>query len=271
MNSISYVVPTLNSAKTLNQTLLSLLTQVGVRVNVIVVDSDSTDSTLEICKKWGIKVLYAKPGNMYHAINTGLSQCDTEWLGYLNSDDYLYSNSLNSMIEIGNRELSDVVYGNCDYVDFFGRFIYSLESAKTTNLLSLLNLGVMGFNPAATIFRRSLFEKLGGFSETYKLAADYHFFARAFQIKSRFTKIGSLPIACFRIHDSQLSNVMCDRHLSEIYEIASELFPTPVKNQSIVMAKWRMSNLSHYLLRFFRQSIISGKLSFRPSMKSNLF
>jgi glycosyltransferase involved in cell wall biosynthesis len=57
--SISYVVPTLNSAATLDMTLYALRSQKDVEVNIIVVDSGSTDETLDICKRWDVKTLYA--------------------------------------------------------------------------------------------------------------------------------------------------------------------------------------------------------------------
>jgi glycosyltransferase involved in cell wall biosynthesis len=46
MNEISYVVPTLNSAATLDMTLYSLRSQKNVEIKIIVDDSVSTDGTL---------------------------------------------------------------------------------------------------------------------------------------------------------------------------------------------------------------------------------
>ncbi|EPF24462.1 glycosyltransferase [Microcystis aeruginosa] len=51
ISEISYVIPTLNSAATLDMTLLSLRSQKDVEVNIIVVDSGSTDGTLDLLQK----------------------------------------------------------------------------------------------------------------------------------------------------------------------------------------------------------------------------
>ena len=67
--TITYVIPTLNSASTLDMTLFSLKSQRDINLEILVVDSGSTDKTLEICKKWNIKSIYVEAGNMYKAIN----------------------------------------------------------------------------------------------------------------------------------------------------------------------------------------------------------
>jgi glycosyltransferase involved in cell wall biosynthesis len=58
---VTYVVPTLNSAATLEMTLLSLKSQRDVDLSILVIDSGSTDGTLDICKHWDVKTIYAEP------------------------------------------------------------------------------------------------------------------------------------------------------------------------------------------------------------------
>ena len=48
------VVPTLNSAATLEWTLCALRGQRDITPEIIVADSGSADGTLDICKKWGV-------------------------------------------------------------------------------------------------------------------------------------------------------------------------------------------------------------------------
>lgn len=264
---ISYVIPTLNSASTLDMTILSLKHQEGVKVNILVVDSGSTDGTLDICKRWGVESLYTEPGNMYKAINTGISRFNTEWVAYLNSDDWLYPNSLSAMIEFGDKESADLVYGNCDFVDYFGRLIYSFASAQPNDLPALFRSGFMPFNQQTVIFRRSLYDKLSGFDERYCLSADKHFFARASKVGASFSKLEGLPVACFRIHRGQLSNAKSNAHASESKRVDSELFGSVTLKDKIVAAKWKTSNVGHYCLRFLRQSLLLGKLHISRSTK----
>ena len=114
---ITCAVPTLNSAKTLGATLLSLRSQQPVNVEIVVVDSGSTDRTLEICRHFGVPVLFDDPNNIYRAINKGLNRADSEWLAYLNSDDWIYPGSYANLMALGESAGADIVYGNCDYAD----------------------------------------------------------------------------------------------------------------------------------------------------------
>jgi glycosyltransferase involved in cell wall biosynthesis len=69
---IGVVVPTFNSAETLEWTVLALKKQEGCRVNIVVVDSGSSDDTLEICARHKLRTEYEPPGNMYRAIKVGM-------------------------------------------------------------------------------------------------------------------------------------------------------------------------------------------------------
>jgi glycosyltransferase involved in cell wall biosynthesis len=264
---ISYVIPTLNSASTLDMTILSLKHQEGVKVNILVVDSGSTDGTLDICKHWGVESLYIEPGNIYKAINAGINRFNTEWVAYLNSDDWLYANSLRTMIEFGDKESADLVYGNCDHVDFSGRLLYSFASAKPRDLPALFRVGVLGFAQQTVIFRRSLYQKLHGFDESYSLAADYNFFSKACKMGAKFANFDGLPIACFRTHTSQLSQIKHDELRTEAQRSCFELFNPPRLEDRIIKLKWKSSNIFHYGLRVLRQSLLFGRLVISPSMK----
>lgn len=258
-HSISCVVPTLNSAETLETTLLSLKSQRGVNVEITVADSGSDDDTLEICQQFSVATIYVEPGNMYRAINAGLSQSRSEWLAYLNSDDWLYPDSFARLIELGDSSGADVVYGNCDYADGSSRFVYSFAAARPEQLAPLFRLGRMGFAQPAAIFRRSLYQRLGGFDEQYCFKADADFYIRAINAEARFALLDGPPVCCFRVHTAQLSN----RKRELIEEEGKRVFGAPgMKSRAsdfMALAEWRLKNLPHYLLRIARASLLSRR------------
>lgn len=267
-SSISYVVPTLNSAATLDMTLLCLRSQKNVDVHIIVVDSGSTDGTLNICKRWDVKTLYAEPGNMYRAINTGLRECDTEWLAYLNSDDWLYPDSVARLLAQGNTSKADVVYGNCDFTDVCGRFMYSFAPPKPSQLISTSRTGVLGFAQQSAIFRYQLYKNLTGFNEVYHFSADKEFYLRALQIGASFTFLPGSPVACFRLHTNQISNRQGKLMAEESKKINPQVVGNPSFYDWVVTLQWRWTNLPHYLLRFLRQSLLSRRMTMSKSMSS---
>lgn len=202
---IGVVVPTLNSSAALEWTLCALRNQRDVTLESIVADSGSTDATVEICKKWGVQTIYVPPGNIYRAINQGLRQMDTEWVSFLNSDDLVHPHSYARLIAHGERQRASVVYGDCDFIDLEGRFLFTLKSPQPARLPGLLQYGDIGFVYAAAIWRRTVFEELGGFDEKYRLISDYDFFFRSVFSGYSLAKLDGPTVAAFRRHPGELS------------------------------------------------------------------
>ena len=270
MKQITCVVPTLNSARTLDMTLLSLHSQDNVEVKIIVVDSGSKDKTLEVCKRWKVRVLYEEPGNMYRAINKGMREANTEWVSYINSDDWYYPDSLVKLIAHGESTDADLVYGKCDFVEQDGRFIYSFAPAKPKHLPSLFRIGVMGFSQQTIIFRNSLFQKLEGFNDKdYRFSADRDFFTRAFLSNAVFQLMPALTIACFRLHSNQLSNQRnSDLIIPERHKITAQFTDKISLYDRYIFLNWKLSNLPHYILRILRQSLLYRRVLLPTSMET---
>ncbi|MEL6161918.1 MAG: glycosyltransferase [Cyanobacteria bacterium J06627_32] len=266
MTTISYVVPTLNSAKTLEATLLSLTSQTGVEIDIVVVDSGSTDGTRKICQRWGIPMLYAPPGNMYSAINLGLAQSTAPWLAYLNSDDLLYSDSAARLSYHGDRTRADLVYGNCDYIDFQGRFMYGFRPPPPNWLGSILRTGRNGFAQQTSIFRRSLYESLSGFDEGFQYAADFDFYARAFEKNARFSFLKGPSLACFRLHSGQFSQQKAGDMDVEAAKAAARLGQLSPADRGVKYL-WKMTNTINYAVRVARQSALASRLIVSRSME----
>jgi glycosyltransferase involved in cell wall biosynthesis len=277
--SVGIVVPTLNSGKTLEMTLLSLTSQKDVNLDVIVVDSGSTDNTIEICKKWNIKTMYAEPGNMYHAINIGLRKFnDLNWLGYINSDDWLYSDSLIRLISCANKSQAEVVYGNCDYADVVGRFVFSFASAKPEDLLFLFRLNILGFAQQSAIFKSSVYTKINGFDEAYYFCSDNDFYLRALLASFKFAALKGEPVACFRMHENQLSATRSQElamEKAEMLKLIQNSSTTSV-NSLFPYLRWRISNIPNYLIRLIRVfeltqgfNIINSRNTYKLKKKSS--
>jgi rhamnosyltransferase len=101
MNSVTVLIRTKNNDWVLRQTLQSLFSQT-IKPSIVVVDSGSTDTTLEILKEWEIipkKIAPEKyiPGKV---INEAVQEIDSEIIIMLNSDSVLLtSNALEILIK----------------------------------------------------------------------------------------------------------------------------------------------------------------------------
>jgi len=201
---LSIVTPTLNSAQTFRATLESVrCVRSLVDAEHIVVDSGSTDETESLAKESGAIWLYHPPGNMYAAINAGLAQATGEWLTYINSDDLLYADAVAEMLDSCPNGI-DLLYGNLDYIDESGRFLFYWRSASERRLK--LNLSqYCAVLQQGVLFHRRVLERLGGFDETFRFCGDYDFFLRAACEGFRFRKYRKKSVGAFRLRTSQLS------------------------------------------------------------------
>jgi len=259
---MTIVVPTLNSAATLNATLMSLTAAPGIRV--IVADSFSTDDTLAICRRWDVEAISVPAGNMYRAINAGLRMATTEWIAYVNSDDCIFPSSYTKMLEAARRSDAAVVYGSTDYVDAGGRFIFSFRAARGETAARILRAGAMPFCQPAAIFRRSMFEALNGFDEKYRLAGDFDFFCRAALNGFGFQRFSGRPVVAFRVHEG-LGATHPEWHRQEKDLIHERLQLKPTAADRVAVLGWSISNTIPYLARILRSRDLFGRFSLQRS------
>jgi len=113
---ISIIIPTFNVSKTIVITLDSILEQTFGDFEIIIVDGNSQDTTIDIVNQYNdsrIKISSEPDKGVYDAMNKGIQQAKGEWLYFLGSDDYLFSNTV---LEEVSRQLqittNQVVYGN---------------------------------------------------------------------------------------------------------------------------------------------------------------
>lgn len=94
---ISIITVVYNGAKTLDQTINSVINQTFKNFEYIIIDGGSTDGTLEIIEKYKSHIttfISEKDGGLYDAMNKGISLAKGEIIGMINSDDWYESNAL---------------------------------------------------------------------------------------------------------------------------------------------------------------------------------
>lgn len=206
MNQIqlSVITPTLNCAATLPATLLAVRQLRDlVSVEHLVVDSDSSDATVSLAESSGAVTLRHPRGNMYAAINAGVRAARGSWVTYLNGDDVLYADAIKAALRSHSAD-AEVIYGDIDYIDEAGRFLFSWR-APQASWLGFLKHYYNPFPQQGTLFRRELFDRLGGFDANFRYSADYDFWCRAGEMGAHFHKHVGPSHAGFRLLPTQLS------------------------------------------------------------------
>jgi len=192
-----------NSEKTIVRTIESILYQNYEDYEYIIVDGNSKDNTLEIINKYknkfkGKLIVISEPDNgIYNAMNKGINVANGEWINFLNSDDWFEPNVFSKVEKaIFENKNADCIYGDVRKIlNFNNKFYSKIERAKTN--LKELEKGMI-FSHQSLFVRKSVFEKIGGFDETFKIAADWDFILRMYTRNMKFIYIPEI-IANFTI------------------------------------------------------------------------
>ena len=168
---ITVVIANYNKAHYLKELLESLSHQTFKDFKVLFVDDCSTDESCEIVKSFiengelDLKIIkheYNK--GLGEARNTGLSICTTEFITFIDSDDYLTVNSLQSLINAQKIFSADIVTGSFNTVDVNSNFLESFIH-KNRNIRSAgkkYYLGGVCVSAWSRLYRTELFKKVVG-------------------------------------------------------------------------------------------------------------
>ena len=118
---ISIVIPVYNVEKYLKDCMESVLAQTCTDFEVILVDDGSTDDCPGICDVYAaqdtrVQVIHKANGGLSDARNAGTEKAAGEWILYLDSDDYLEKNALETLAKLQQEYQSDIVIANYSYL-----------------------------------------------------------------------------------------------------------------------------------------------------------
>lgn len=117
MPKLSVVVPVYNVEQYLDQLVMSLRQQTLRDLQIILVDDGSPDGSGQICDRHAaeddrVTVIHKSNAGVGAARNDGLDAATGEWLYFCDSDDYLELDALEKLVQVGERENAEVVFGD---------------------------------------------------------------------------------------------------------------------------------------------------------------
>lgn len=119
---VSVIVPVHNSERFLDRCIDSILTNTYRRVELILIDDDSSDSSFDICDKWSKKDsrillhrICAKSVSI--ARNTGISLSTGDYLMFVDSDDTISLDAIEWSVNQALSHQCDMVIFDKDYID----------------------------------------------------------------------------------------------------------------------------------------------------------
>ena len=224
---VSIVTVVYNNRDTIAQAIESVRSQRHADVELIVVDGASSDGTRDVLAQYASKitVLVSEPDRgIYDALNKGIGLATGDIIGFLHSDDLLADReAITRVVACMKDSTVDAVFGDLVYVrqEDTARVVRTWR-AGAFNRTSLAR----GWMPPHPTFyaRRSVYERLGNFDTTFRIAADYDCMLRFLKAGIRVRYIPHLQV---RMRVGGASN----RSLANIVRKSREDFRVLRKNE----------------------------------------
>jgi glycosyltransferase involved in cell wall biosynthesis len=174
---ISVIIPTHNAAATLRDALESVVNQVYLEVEIIVVDYQSTDNTREIVGNFpSVRLIVETEKGIYQAMNTGIAQANGKWIYFLGADDLLHNNLVfKQLFENKIPENTELIFGKVENIG-------SQHSLVPTIYQNTFSSGLYWRNTLhhqGILYHKRIFDT-NYYNTKYNILADYELNLRLF-------------------------------------------------------------------------------------------
>lgn len=180
MPKVSIITPALNEEKFIEKLLNSIKKQTFTDYEVIIADAGSSDKTREIAESYGAKVV--KGGMPGPGRNRGAEAASGEYFFFFDADVIIPEFFLEKAIAEMEKRKLDIA--TCEFRPDselrLDKLMFHFANL-TVKIGQYLDPHAAGF---AIFMKRDLFEKIGGFDETLKLAEDHDLVTRASKHKT---------------------------------------------------------------------------------------
>jgi glycosyltransferase involved in cell wall biosynthesis len=185
MNSIAVIIPAFNAAPWIAEAIDSVLAQTRPASTVIVVDDGSTDATASVAERYSDAVMLIRQPNagVSAARNHGAAQAKADGLLFLDADDRLRPNALETLVARAAQGNFGVVYGQTeDFGDSRNphsiRGDAGMEGPRPAACQAAFWKAPIS-TPGAVMIRADLFSQAGRWNERFNTTADRDLWCRA--------------------------------------------------------------------------------------------
>jgi glycosyltransferase involved in cell wall biosynthesis len=241
---VTIVVPNYNHGRFLAQRLNSILTQTFQDFELIILDDASTDNSRDVIEEFRsdsrVRVIYNKPnsGSPFLQWNRGVGEACGEFVWIAESDDYADPTFLQQLVTtLEDSPAVGVAYSQSWHVDDTGAVLGTIEpyyedlgpgrwrndyvNSGTDECARYLVRKNTLPNASAVVFRRKLYDQVGGAEVKMRLAGDWMLWAKLL-LRSHIA-FKAQPLNYYRHHASTVRKSLGNTptEIEESYRVAT--------------------------------------------------
>ena len=232
MAKISIIVPVYNVEQYIHKCIDSILIQTLTDFELILIDDGSKDTSGEICDEYAkkdsrIRVIHKENGGLSSARNAGIDIATSDYLGFVDSDDWIDINMYESLY-------SGIIDNNADIA--LCRILYQLENNKRyyfndifseeerildgDKLLRCLLLNKIDASCCTKLFKSTIFDKI-----RFQIGRNNEDFNLLYQIFPEVTKsIYVNDVAYnYNIRNGSITDSISSSYVFDSFENANEM------------------------------------------------
>lgn len=142
---ISVIIPCFNVEKYIDRCMESVLNQTYRDLEIILVDDGSTDTTGEACNRYShidkrVRVVHKKNGGLSSARNAGLEVASGEYIGFVDSDDWIEYDFYSYLFDLIVKYRADIAQCSYFLTDGSTKKPAVAEEIKKVNQNDLMNI-----------------------------------------------------------------------------------------------------------------------------------
>lgn len=162
---ISIIIPLYNKYLAIAHTIESVITQTYKDWELLIIDDGSNDGSDQIAKQYTldkrVHYIYKTNGGVSSARNMGIQMAKGEWLLYIDADDYLLPNALETLLNLAEKFKINIATSNF-YVETKGikkPGLYNVKEGIVSNNFRSLFLNSFDIRAGATLYKSSLIKQ----------------------------------------------------------------------------------------------------------------
>ncbi|GAB1855735.1 glycosyltransferase [Flavobacteriaceae bacterium MHTCC 0001] len=246
---ISIILPVYNGEKFIEEAINSTLSQTYKQFELIIVNDCSTDNTLDIVKRISLKdkriILISNKTNqkLPASLNIGHKKAKGKFVTWTSDDNVLLPNFLEDLVYQIIKQNVDVVYSNYEVINQIGDVKRKHKAGEIEHILFGNQIG------ASFLYRKEVYDELGGYDDSLFLLEDYDFWLRA-SIKHKFYHLNKV-LYKYRLHsDSLTSNIYSNQFVKDNHQKAVVKMFKKISNQLL----WKTETLDFLVANFLNQN-----------------